>query len=365
MTMNSAVRITPLNDKHLDLGAKMVEFAGFSMPILYSNLKEEHHCVRQGVGMFDVSHMGEFFIEGPEAYDLLQWITSNNVAALSDGRVQYTCFPNKEGGIVDDALLYRISEEKYMLVVNASNLEKDLNWINKNNTFDAKVTDLSDEYALLAVQGPKATEILQPLCDTILLDIPYYHFEIGTFAGFDHVVISNTGYTGSGGFELYVKNQHASALWDKVMKAGEAEGILACGLGARDTLRLEKGFCLYGNDINDTSSPIEAGLGWITKFDHPFIHSQYHAELKAKKPSKRLVGFELIDRGIPRQHYPIIDEKGAEIGIVTSGTMSPTLNKAIGMGYVQSAYSKIDSEIFIEIRGKAIKARVCKLPFLK
>ena len=227
------------------------------------------------------------------------------------------------------------------------------------------MTDLSDEYALLAVQGPKATEILQTLCDTTLLDIPYYHFEIGTFAGFDHVIISNTGYTGSGGFELYVKNQNASALWDKVMKAGEVEEIQACGLGARDTLRLEKGFCLYGNDINDTSSPIEAGLGWITKFDHPFIHSQYHAELKANKPTKRLVGFELIDRGIPRQHYPIIDEKGAEIGIVTSGTMSPTLNKAIGMGYVQSAYSKLGSELFIEIRGKAIKAKVCKLPFLK
>ena len=365
MTMNGAVRTTPLNDKHLDLGAKMVEFAGFSMPILYSNLKEEHHCVRKGVGMFDVSHMGEFFIEGPQAYELLQWITSNNVAALSDGRVQYTCFPNKEGGIVDDALLYRIREEKYMLVVNASNLEKDLHWINEHNTFNAQVTDLSDEYALLAVQGPKATKVLQTLCDTNLSDISYYHFEIGTFAGFDNVIISNTGYTGSGGFELYIKNQDASALWDQVMKAGEVEGIKACGLGARDTLRLEKGFCLYGNDINDTSSPIEAGLGWITKFDHPFIHSQYHAELKTNKPSKKLVGFELIDRGIPRQHYPILDENGAEIGIVTSGTMSPTLNKAIGMGYVKSTHSRIDSELFIKIREKSIKAKVCKLPFLK
>jgi aminomethyltransferase len=363
--MNSAVKITPLNNKHLDLGAKMVEFAGFSMPILYSNLKEEHHCVRKGVGMFDVSHMGEFFIEGPQAFELLQWITSNNVADLSDGRVQYTCFPNKEGGIVDDALLYRIHRDKYMLVVNASNLEKDLKWINEHNTFEAKVTNLSDDYALLAVQGPKATQILQTLCDTSLSDIPYYHFEIGTFAGFDNVIISNTGYTGSGGFELYIKSHNASALWDQVMEAGKTEKIQACGLGARDTLRLEKGFCLYGNDINDTTSPIEAGLGWITKFEHPFIHSQYHAQLKTNKPSKKLVGFELIDRGIPRQDYPILDENGVEIGVVTSGTMSPTLNKAIGMGYVQSTHSKLDSELFIGIRGKSIKAKVCKLPFLK
>lgn len=363
--MNSAVKITPLNNKHLDLGAKMVEFAGFSMPILYSNLKEEHHCVRKGVGMFDVSHMGEFFIEGPQAFELLQWITSNNVADLSDGRVQYTCFPNKEGGIVDDALLYRIRRDKYMLVVNASNLEKDLKWINEHNTFEAKVTNLSEDYALLAVQGPKATQILQTLCDTSLSDIPYYHFEIGTFAGFDNVIISNTGYTGSGGFELYIKSHDASALWDQVMEAGKTEKIQACGLGARDTLRLEKGFCLYGNDINDTTSPIEAGLGWITKFEHPFIHSQYHAQLKTNKPSKKLVGFELIDRGIPRQDYPILDENGAEIGVVTSGTMSPTLNKAIGMGYVQSTHSKFDSELFIGIRGKSIKAKVCKLPFLK
>ena len=363
--MNSAVKITPLNNKHLDLGAKMVEFAGFSMPILYSNLKEEHHCVRKGVGMFDVSHMGEFFIEGPQAFELLQWITSNNVADLSDGRVQYTCFPNKEGGIVDDALLYRIRRDKYMLVVNASNLEKDLKWINEQNTFEAKVTNLSDDYALLAVQGPKATQILQTLCDTSLSDILYYHFEIGTFAGFDNVIISNTGYTGSGGFELYIKSHDASALWDQIMEAGKTEKIQACGLGARDTLRLEKGFCLYGNDINDTTSPIEAGLGWITKFEHPFIHSQYHAQLKTNKPSKKLVGFELIDRGIPRQDYPILDENGAEIGVVTSGTMSPTLNKAIGMGYVQSTHSKFDSELFIGIRGKSIKAKVCKLPFLK
>jgi len=363
--MNSAVKITPLNNKHLDLGAKMVEFAGFSMPILYSNLKEEHHCVRKGVGMFDVSHMGEFFIEGPQAFELLQWITSNNVAGLSDGRVQYTCFPNEEGGIVDDALLYRIRRDKYMLVVNASNLEKDLKWINEHNTFEAKVTNLSDDYALLAVQGPKATQILQTLCDTSLTDIPYYHFEIGTFAGFDNVIISNTGYTGSGGFELYIKSHNASALWDQVMEAGKIEKIQACGLGARDTLRLEKGFCLYGNDINDATSPIEAGLGWITKFEHPFIHSQYHAQLKTNKPSKKLVGFELIDRGIPRQDYPILDENGAEIGVVTSGTMSPTLNKAIGMGYVQSTHSKFDSELFIGIRGKSIKAKVCKLPFLK
>jgi aminomethyltransferase len=252
-----------------------------------------------------------------------------------------------------------------MLVVNASNLEKDLKWINEHNTFEAKVTNLSDDYALLAVQGPKATQILQTLCDTSLSDIPYYHFEIGTFAGFDNVIISNTGYTGSGGFELYIKSHNASALWDQVMEAGKTEKIQACGLGARDTLRLEKGFCLYGNDINDTTSPIEAGLGWITKFEHPFIHSQYHAQLKTNKPSKKLVGFELIDRGIPRQDYPILDENGVEIGVVTSGTMSPTLNKAIGMGYVQSTHSKLDSELFIGIRGKSIKAKVCKLPFLK
>ena len=365
MTNTSAVRTTPLNDTHLSLGAKMVEFAGFSMPILYTNLIEEHKAVRNALGMFDVSHMGEFFIEGPQAYDLLQWVTSNDVSTLENGRVQYTCLPNNQGGIVDDALLYRISDNKYMLVVNASNLEKDLNWINSNNTFEAKVTDLSNEHALLAVQGPKATQVLQSLCEQNLDEIPYYHFEIGNFAGIENVIISNTGYTGSGGFELYIQNKDAAALWDKVMQAGEPEGIMPCGLGCRDTLRLEKGFCLYGNDINDSTSPIEAGLGWITKFDHPFINSEYHLKIKTDKPAKRLVGFELIDRGIPRQHYPIVDEDGNEIGEVTSGTMSPPLSKAIGMGYVKREFAKSESEIFISVRGKQLKAQVCKLPFLK
>jgi len=365
MTNTSAVRTTPLNDTHLSLGAKMVEFAGFSMPILYTNLIEEHKAVRNALGMFDVSHMGEFFIEGPQAYDLLQWVTSNDVSTLENGRVQYTCLPNNQGGIVDDALLYRISDNKYMLVVNASNLEKDLNWINSNNTFEAKVTDLSNEHALLAVQGPKATQVLQSLCEQNLDEIPYYHFEIGNFAGIENVIISNTGYTGSGGFELYIQNKDAAALWDKVMQAGEPEGIMPCGLGCRDTLRLEKGFCLYGNDINDSTSPIEAGLGWITKFDHPFINSEYHLKIKTDKPAKRLVGFELIDRGIPRQHYPIVDEDGNEIGEVTSGTMSPSLSKAIGMGYVKREFAKSESEIFISVRGKQLKAQVCKLPFLK
>ena len=366
------MKSTPLTQVHIDLDAKMAEFAGYNMPIQYAGITEEHQAVRNNVGVFDVSHMGEFIIKGKEALDLVQKISTNDASKLEINQAQYSCIPNMDGGIVDDFLVYRLPEDNcaageqaFMLVVNASNIEKDWNWIQSHNSFDAKMTDISDQTGLLAVQGPKATQILQTLCDTSLSDIPYYHFEIGTFAGFDNVIISNTGYTGSGGFELYIKSHDASALWDQVMEAGKTEKIQACGLGARDTLRLEKGFCLYGNDINDTTSPIEAGLGWITKFEHPFIHSQYHAQLKTNKPSKKLVGFELIDRGIPRQDYPILDENGAEIGVVTSGTMSPTLNKAIGMGYVQSTHSKFDSELFIGIRGKSIKAKVCKLPFLK
>jgi aminomethyltransferase len=364
MSESAVLKQTPLNDVHVALGAKMVDFAGFNMPVLYHNLIEEHNAVRNSVGMFDVSHMGEFFIEGPQAYDLLQWVTSNDVSALSNSRVQYTCIPNDKGGIVDDALLYKINDTKYMLVVNASNIDKDLAWINGQNKWDAKVTDLSNDYALLAVQGPKATGMLQGLTEHVLADIPYYHFAIGAFAGIENVIISNTGYTGSGGFELYVSNKDAVAMWNKVMEAGKAYNIIACGLGCRDTLRLEKGFCLYGNDINDSTSPIEAGLGWITKFDHPFVMSEYHLAIKTNKPSKKLVGFELIDRGIPRKDYPIVDANGEEIGVVTSGTQSPSLGKAIGMGYVSTENSKTGTELYISIRNKNIKAVVCKLPFL-
>jgi aminomethyltransferase len=361
---NTEMKLTALNHVHRALGAKMVPFAGYDMPVLYKNLIQEHHAVRNAVGVFDVSHMGEVFITGDKAFDLVQYMTSNDVSALSDGRVQYSCMPNDQGGIVDDLLVYRFTADRYFLVINASNIEKDLAWMHKQNEkFGATIENKSDDYSLLAIQGPKAINALQKLTEVNLSDIPYYHFTEGVLAGMN-MIISNTGYTGAGGFELYVKNNEVEALWNAVMDAGAEFNIEPCGLGARDTLRLEKGFCLYGNDINDETSPIEAGLGWITKFNNPFHMSEHHLEIKNNKPTKKLVGFELIDRGIPRQHYPICSADGTVIGEVTSGTMSPTLNKAIGMGYVSSENSAAGSEIYIEVRGKLLKAQVVKIPFL-
>ena len=351
-----------LNDTHVALGAKMVPFAGYNMPVLYTNLIEEHHCVRNNVGVFDVSHMGEFFLSGEKALDLIQYVTSNDASKLVDGKVQYSCLPNATGGIVDDLLVYKIRDNEYLLVVNASNIDKDWDWISSHNTFGVDMVNASSDYSLFAVQGPKAAGVLQRLTSVDLASMPYYTFKIGQMAGFDDVIISNTGYTGAGGFEIYVKNEHALAMWNAIFAAGEQEGILPIGLGARDTLRTEKGYCLYGHDIDDTTSPIEAGLGWITSFNKDFIMKDHHAAIKAAGPSKKLVGFEMIDRGIPRQHYPILNAAGDVIGEVTSGTQSPTLSKGIGMGYVSTAHT--DSEIYISIRDKAVKAAIVKMPFL-
>lgn len=359
------MKTTALTDVHIGLGAKMVPFAGYNMPVLYTNLIEEHNRVRNALGVFDVSHMGEFWLEGEGALDLIQRVTSNDASVLVDGKVQYSCLPNDKGGIVDDLLVYRFNENKYFLVVNAGNIAKDWDWISKHNTGGVKMTNASDEFSLLAVQGPKATAAMQKLTDVNLSEMGYYTFKVGTFAGISDVIISATGYTGAGGFELYVKNADAKKLWDAVLEAGAEFDILPAGLGARDTLRLEMGFCLYGNDINDETSPIEAGLGWITKFTKDFTNSEYHKNLKENGVSKKLVGFELIDRGIPRQHYPIQDANGNTIGEVTSGTQSPTLGKAIGMGYVTKENAAADTEIYINIRDKAIKAKVTKVPFVK
>ncbi|MCD6068349.1 MAG: gcvT [Bacteroidetes bacterium] len=359
------MKSTALTNKHISLGAKMVEFAGYNMPVSYSGLNDEHATVRNAVGVFDVSHMGEFILKGDKALDLIQAVTSNDASVLVDGKAQYSCLPNGKGGIVDDLIVYRIDEKTYLLVVNASNIEKDWNWISKHNTFGVDMKDISERTSLLAIQGPKATETLQKLTSINLSDIPYYEFRKGTFNGIENVVISNTGYTGAGGFELYFENEHAEAIWDAIFKAGAEFGIKPIGLGARDTLRLEMGFCLYGNDIDDTTSPLEAGLGWITKFTKEFTDKDYLIKQKEQGLSRKLVGFEMIDRGIPRHDYPITDAAGKVIGKVTSGTQSPTLNKAIGMGYVETAYSKADSDIFIQIRDKAIKAKVVKIPFLK
>lgn len=359
------MKSTALTNKHISLGAKMVPFAGYNMPVSYKGLNEEHHVVRTGVGVFDVSHMGEFILKGPHALDLIQKVTTNDAAVLTDGKAQYSCLPNNDGGIVDDLLVYRIDSQTYMLVVNASNIEKDWNWIQKHNSFGVDMTDISENTSLLAVQGPKAIDALQKLTDVKLADIPYYSFVKGKFNGIDNVVISNTGYTGAGGFELYFENQYAEKMWDGIFKAGEEFDIKPIGLGARDTLRLEMGFCLYGNDIDDTTSPIEAGLGWITKFNKDFTNKANIEQHKLQGVSKKLVGFEMIDRGIPRHDYPIADANGTIIGKVTSGTQSPTLNKAIGLGYVKTEFSKADTEIYVIIRDKAIKAKVCKIPFLK
>lgn len=352
-----------LNDVHTSLGAKMVPFAGYNMPVRYSSDLDEHHAVRKAVGIFDVSHMGEFLVSGPDALDLIQRVTSNDASKLTDGKVQYSCFPNEQGGIVDDLLVYRLAAEEYMLVVNASNIEKDWNWINQYNTKGAKLQNISDTISLFAVQGPKAIETLQPLTSLDLASMVYYTFSKGEFAGVPDVIVSATGYTGAGGFEIYVPNGSAKEVWDKIMAAGAAHGIKPIGLGARDTLRLEMGFSLYGNDINDTTSPIEAGLGWITKFTKEFTNSTALKKQKEEGVTRKLVGFITAEQGIPRAHYELANEAGNIIGEVTSGTQSPSLGKGIGLGYVQTAYSAVGTEIFVKIRNKAIKAHVIKLPF--
>jgi len=353
-----------LNDVHESLGAKMVPFAGFNMPVRYSSDIEEHMQVRNGVGIFDVSHMGEFFLRGPGALDLIQKVSSNDATKLFPGRAQYSCLPNKIGGIVDDLIIYMLKENEYMLVVNASNIEKDWDWISSCNDSGVDMENASDKISLFAIQGPKAIEALQPLSSVDLSAIKFYHFEIGDFAGIQDVIISGTGYTGSGGFEIYVKNEDALHTWNKVMETAAPFGIKPIGLGARDTLRLEKGYCLYGNDIDDTTSPLEAGLGWVTRFTKEFINSGNLKEQKEKGVEKKLAGFQMTDRGIPRHGYLIKSEDGNTIGHVTSGTQSPMLAVGIGMGYVKDDYSKPGSIIFIEIRNKLLKAEVKSLPFV-
>ena len=359
---------TPFTEKHIALGAKMHEFAGYNMPIEYpTGIIQEHMTVVNGVGVFDVSHMGEFWVKGPNALPFLQQVTSNNVAALTLGQAQYTCFPNEQGGIVDDLIVYYYEPEKYLLVVNAANIDKDWNWCVSHNTVGAELQNSSDNTAQLAVQGPKALATLQKLTSIDLSTIPYYHFTHGEFAGAKDVIISNTGYTGAGGFEIYFYPQDAEQIWNAVFEAGKEFGIAPIGLGARDTLRLEMGFCLYGNDLNDTTSPIEAGLGWITKFvDGKNFTNRAELERQKKEGvSRKLVGFEMIDRGIPREHYKLLNTEGEEIGEVTSGTMSPTRKIGIGLGYVKTAYSKVDTDILIDMRGRKLKAVVKKPPFRK
>ncbi len=361
------MKTTPFTGKHIALGAKMQEFAGYNMPIEYSGIIDEHLTVCNGVGVFDVSHMGEFWVKGPHALDFIQQVTSNNAAVLTPGKVQYTCFPNETGGIVDDLLVYDYAPEKYMLVVNAANIEKDWDWCVSHNAVGAELENASDRMGQLAVQGPKALATLQKLTSLNLSDIPYYHFRVGDFAGVPQVIISNTGYTGAGGFELYFYPEDAGRIWDAVFDAGAEFGIKPAGLGARDTLRLEMGFCLYGNDIDETTSPLEAGLGWITKFvdGKNFTNRAALEKQKAEGVGRKLVGFEMIDRGIPRHGYELADAEGNGIGHVTSGTMSPTRKIGIGLGYVQTAFSKPGTEIYLVNRGRKLKAQVVKPPFRK
>lgn len=362
----TSMKNTALTHVHKALGAKMVPFAGYTMPVQYEGVNAEHLTVRNGVGVFDVSHMGEFLVEGEHALALIQKVTSNDASKLGIGDAQYSCFPNDKGGIVDDLICYRMKEFTYLLVVNASNIEKDWNWINRHNEgIGAELKDISDQYSLLAIQGPKAVEAMQSLTSVDLAAIPFYKFKVADFAGVEHTVISATGYTGSGGFEIYIKNEQAEQVWDKVFEAGAGWGIKPIGLAARDTLRLEMGYCLYGNDIDDTTSPIEAGLGWITKFTKDFVNADYLKAQKENGISRKLVAFELTERGIPRKDYPIVDAQGNEIGIVTSGTMSPSLGKGIGLGYVPKEISKSGNEIFIQVRKKAIPATIVRLPFYK
>lgn len=353
-----------LAEKHVSLGAKMVPFAGFNMPVQYEGINAEHATVRNDVGVFDVSHMGEFILKGEGALDLIQRVTSNDASKLIDGKVQYSCLPNQQGGIVDDLLVYRIDDKTYLLVVNASNIEKDLQWIQDFNHSGVDIKDISERTSLLAVQGPKATAVLQKLTEVDLASMEYYSFKKGAFAGVENVLISATGYTGAGGYELYFDNEYAEQIWDAIFEAGKDSNIKPIGLGARDTLRLEKGFCLYGNDIDDTTSPLEAGLGWITKFSKTFTNSENLEAQKKAGIKKRLVGFEMVDRGIPRHDYPITNPAGEVIGRVTSGTQSPTLQKAIGMGYVDVEYAQPGTEIAIAIRNTNVRARVVKVPFV-
>ncbi|WP_339612062.1 glycine cleavage system aminomethyltransferase GcvT [uncultured Planktosalinus sp.] len=356
---------TALSHLHVALGAKMVPFAGYNMPVQYEGVNIEHETVRNHLGVFDVSHMGEFLITGKNALSLIQKVCSNDASKLIDGKAQYSYFPNENGGIVDDLIVYRFNEEKYLLVVNASNIDKDWDWINKHNTMGAELRNLSDDYSLLAIQGPKAVEAMQSLSSVDLKSIPFYSFKVADFAGVEYVIISATGYTGSGGFEIYCKNSEVEQVWNKVLEAGADFGIKPVGLAARDTLRLEMGYCLYGNDITENTSPLEAGLGWVTKFTKDFINSEALKKQKEDGIKQKLVAFEINERGIPRQDYEIVDNKGTKIGFVTSGTMSPSLNKGIGLGYVPIAYSEPGSEIAVQIRKNVVPATVVKLPFYK
>nr|WP_294898383.1 glycine cleavage system aminomethyltransferase GcvT [uncultured Pedobacter sp.] len=359
------MKTTALTAKHISLGAKMVPFAGFNMPVQYSGINAEHDAVRKSVGVFDVSHMGEFILKGDKAMDLIQQVTSNDASRLFDGKIQYAYLPNKTGGIIDDLLVYRIDEKTYMLVVNASNIEKDWDWISSFNTYGVEMKNISDRTSLLAVQGPNAAKALQSLTDVNLDEMDYYTFKKGKFAGFDNILISATGYTGAGGFEIYFDNAYADEIWDAIFKAGEAYDIKPIGLAARDTLRLEMGFCLYGNDIDDTTSPFEAGLGWVTKFAKEFTNSDFLKKQKENGVAKKLVGFEMVERGIPRHDYEVVDAEGNTIGKVTSGTQSPSLQKAIGLAYVSKTFSADGQEIFIKIRDNKVKAKVVKFPFYK
>ncbi|MBN8686661.1 MAG: glycine cleavage system aminomethyltransferase GcvT [Chitinophagales bacterium] len=361
-----SVKNTPFTAKHIALGAKMAPFAGYNMPISYTGINDEHAAVRKNAGVFDVSHMGEFILKGEKALDLIQRVTSNDAAKLKNGQAQYSCLPNATGGIVDDLLVYCVEENKvYMLVVNASNIEKDWNWISQHNTENVEMHNISEKTCLLAIQGPNATKILQPLTDLDIINLKYYTFVKGVFAGVENVLISATGYTGAGGVEIYFEDKDGAAdkIWEAIFAAGGPQGMKPIGLGARDTLRLEMGFCLYGNDIDDTTSPIEAGLGWITKFTKDFTNKDVFAKQKAEGVSRKLVGFEMVDKGIPRHGYEIKDAAGQPLGVVTSGTQSPSLGKAIGMGYVRPAFAAIDAQIYIQVRDKLLLAKVAKIPF--
>ncbi len=363
--MEDTIKKIQLNDLHVALGGKMVPFAGYNMPVRYSSDMEEHKTVREGVGVFDVSHMGEFMVTGPKALDLIQKVTSNDASKLINGQAQYSCFPNEKGGIVDDLIVYKFEDEKYMLVVNASNIDKDWAWINQHNTIGAELENISDKLSLFAVQGPKAIEAVQALTPVNLSEVKFYHFTVGEFAGVQDVIISGTGYTGAGGFEIYVKNEDAEKVWNAIFEAGKAYDIKPIGLGARDTLRMEMGYCLYGNDINDETSPLEAGLGWITKFTKDFINSENLKKQKEAGVDKKLVGFIMQERGIPRGHYPIVNTDGEVIGEVTSGTQSPSMGVGIGMGYVKTEYAAPGTDIAISVRNKNLAAKIEKLPLLK
>lgn len=358
---------TPFTQKHIELGAKMAEFAGYNMPISYTGINEEHHAVRKIAGVFDVSHMGEFILKGENALALIQKVTTNDAGKLKKGQAQYSTLTNDNGGIVDDLLVYCIEENKvYMLVVNAANIEKDWSWIQQHNTENVEIHNISDKTALLAIQGPKATAILQPLTEIDIINLKYYTFEKGNFAGVENVLISATGYTGAGGVEIYFedKDNAADKIWNAIFKEGAPKGLKPVGLAARDTLRLEMGYCLYGNDLDDTTTPLEGGLGWVTKFTKEFTAKDILQTQKAVGLQRRLVGFVLLEKGIPRHGYEIVDEAGNNIGVVTSGTQSPTLGKAIGLGYVQTAKAGIDSNIFIKVRDKQLAATVVKMPFV-